>query len=440
MKIPVLLAPLTLAVGLALSGCGSSSNDSHHDHDHDHDDEIAGAVRALVGDADSLRLYNMADGTPVEAFAIADVSGISTTEDGRFGVINVRGDAQQFRFLDSGVWVEDHMDHVHLEVDDPKLVAFSVDGSVYGTARPAHVVSRDGRVALVFDGEPGTDVAPAKGAVAVIMRLSALETGGIPQILVLEGNRHHGLALPAEDDTVIMSVAEGTGTARTGVRIYDANGAEVAAFPQSCPGLHGYAVIGQHYLLGCHRTEGAGGVLRITHNTDPVHAGDRFTEAQILYPEGTTPHIGNFAYHPESPWAVAPWGTEAMIRIDPAAAALSVEDILNLPARQCGYAMRDDHGDDLLVLTVDGVLHSVDVADWEVHWSMQVMEPFECTAPSPVLRSVGGFAYLTRPATDDLIEIDLDEGEITQTIELTETPVRMTLFRHPAGLEDYGDH
>ncbi len=129
-----------------------------------------------------------------------------------------------------------------------------------------------------------------------------------------------------------------------------------------------------------------------------------------------------------------------MIRVAPEASALSEADILTLPARQCGYAMRDDHGKDLLVLTVDGYLHSVDLADWEVRSSMPVMDPFECAAPSPVLRSVGGFVYLARPATDDLIEIDLDEGGITQTIALTATPERMTLFRHPAGLEDYGDH
>ena len=437
MKIPVLLAPLTLAVALALSGCGGSSNDSHHhDHDHDHDHDVAGAVRALVGDADSLRLYNIADGTLAETYRIADVSGVTTTEDGRFGVINVRGDGQQFRFLDSGVWVLDHVDHVHLELDDPQLLAFSVNGSMHGTALPAHVVSRDDRVALFFDGEPGT----GQDAVSVIMRLSALETGGVSAPLVLRGNGHHGLALPAAEETVIMSVAEGDGRARTGVRIYGSGGAEVAAFAQSCPGLHGYAVIGPHYLLGCHRTEGAGGVLRITHDPEPAHAGERFTEAQIAYPEDTTPHIGTFAFHPESPWAVAPWGPEAMIRIDPSATAMSQEDILDLPARQCGFAMRDDHGDELLVLTVNGMLHRVDVADWEVSESMEVMGPFECTGTRPVLRSVGGYAYLTRPATSDLIEIDLDETEITQTIVLEAAPVRMTLFRHPAGLVDYGDH
>ncbi len=439
MKIPVLLTPIALAVTLALSGCGGSSSSSHgnhDDHDHDHDHEIAGAVRALVGNADgSLRVYGMANGELVATYQIPDVSGVNTTEDGRFGVINVRGDGQQFRFLDSGVWVLDHVDHVHLEVDPPTLLAFSVNGSNYGTGRPAHVVSRDGRVALFFDGDAETDP-----AVAVILRRSALETGGNPVPVALTGNGHHGLALPTAEDTVIMSVAEGTGRARTGIRIYDAAGAEVAAFPQSCPGLHGYAVVGSHYLLGCHRTDGAGGVLRITHDPNPAHASDRFTQAQIAYPEGTL-HISNFAFHPENSWAVAPWGTEAMIRVDPTADALSDADILTLPAGQCGYTMRDDHGEDLLVLTVDGMLHSVDVASWEVHSSMQVMDPFECTGTRPVLRSVGGFAYLTRPANSDLLEIDLDhDGEITQAVELPDTPVRMTLFRHPAGLADYGDH
>ena len=57
----------------------------------------------------------------------------------------------------------------------------------------------------------------------------------------------------------------------------------------------------------------------------------------------------------------------------------------------------------------------------------------------PGLSRVGGFSYLT-PANPDLIEIVLDEGEIKQTIVLTAIPERMTLFRHPAGLVDDGDH
>ena len=56
----------------------------------------------------------------------------------------------------------------------------------------------------------------------MILRLAALETGGNPETLVLRGNRHHGLALPAAANRVIMSVAEGTDpiptTARTDVR------------------------------------------------------------------------------------------------------------------------------------------------------------------------------------------------------------------------------
>ncbi len=440
------LAALPAVAFAGITGCTSSSSggggdqngdDNGHHHDHDH---VAGAVRALLGDENGvLRLYNLSDGNVVwtHSFADADagdLTGITATEDGRFAAINLRGTANRVNFLDSGVLVEEHGDHVHLEVEPPQLLNYAISGDQFGASRIAHIVSRDGRVSAFFDGEPGlTD-----SAYAITVPLSNL-TAAMPVAAdVLVGNRHHGVSLPAEHDAVIMSVSE-TGvagsTARTGVRVFE-GGTEVAGFPHSCNGLHGYAVVGDHYLFGCANAQG--GVLVLTHDHD---AATEWSEHQVDFPAGATNGVSNFAAHPELAFALAPWGTEAFIRVHPDADQMSDDDVLDLPARQCGYALRDDNGEHLLVLTVDGVLRAYDAGDWSEGPQLAVLGEFECAGTVPLLRSVGSYVYVTDPVGGALVEIEIedDEFEIHGSFSVQGEPRRLALFRHPAGHEDH-DH
>lgn len=430
---------LSILAALALTGCGSdhtSSHDDDHDHDHHH---TAGAQRLLLDDGNgSLHLIEAADGSLAESFDIADVSAIYRSEDGRYAIIRVRGEAHHFRFLDSGVLVEAHGEHVHLEVEPPALLDYRINAADFGTDQSAHAVSRDDRVTLLFDGNASTPT-----AAALTMPQSNLASSNPETPYVLTGNRHHGIAIPAEGGAVIMSVAEvgGGSTARTGVRVYREGEGEIAAFANSCPGLHGYAVIGNHHLFGCAREDGEGHVLSVRYDASPAHANEAYTQRLISYPVGEQ-RVSDFAYHRDLNVAVAPWASNAMVRIDPAADSITEQDVLSLPADQCAYTLRDDNGEQLLVLTTDGMLRAYEVAGWGLAAELAVMNPFECSNPRPVLHSVGSFAYLTDPASNSLLEIELeeDEMEIHNSHALDYTPVRMVPFHHPAGLEDYGDH
>lgn len=430
---------LTVATMVGLTGCNSSSSGGggdgegppkNDDHSHEH---ITGAVRALASDQNgTLRLYNLSNGEVVwthafDAIGAAELSALDTSEDGRFAMINLRGAANGVTFLDSGVLVEEHDDHVHLEVEPPRLLDYRISGDDFGTSLVSHVASHAGRVSAFFDGDPNlTDI-----AFAITIPLSSL-TGASVAAQVNQGNRHHGVAVPAEDGALIMSVAEGGGTARTGVRIYEGT-TEVAAFPMSCAGLHGYAVVGEHYLFGCANAQG--GTLVVTHDHD---TGD-WTEHQVGFPAGSALGISNFAAHPDLDFALAPWGSGAFIRVHPSAETMLESDVLELPTPACGYALRDDNGEHLLVLTVDGVLRAYDSADWSAGPELEVLDAFECSGTTPILKSVGSYAYLTDPGSGDLLEIEIhdDEMEIHGTIALEGEPRRLTLFRHPAGFEDH---
>ena len=427
---------LTAATMIGLAGCNSSSSRGEgppeEDPDHEH---VAGAVRALASDQNgTLRLYNLSNGEVVwthafDGIGAAELSALDTTEDGRFAIISLRGGANGVAFLDSGVLVEEHDDHVHLEVEPPQLLDYRIDGDDFGASLISHVVSHAGRISAFFDGDPDlTDI-----AYAITIPASNL-TGAPVAAQVNQGNRHHGVALPAEDGALIMSVAEGLGTARTGVRIYEGM-TEVAGFPTSCAGLHGYAVVDEHYLFGCSNAQG--GTLVVTHD----HDTDSWTEHQVDFPAGATLGISNFAWHPELDFALAPWGNAAFIRVHPTAETMLEGDVLELPAQACGYALRDDNGEHVLVLTVDGVLRAYDSADWSAGPELKVLDTFECSGTVPILKSVGSYAYLTDPGAGSLLEIEIhdDELEIHQSIALEDEPRRLTLFRYPAGLEDH-DH
>lgn len=430
---------LTMATMVGLTGCNSSSSGDGdgggagggpRGDDHEH---ITGAVRALVSDQNgTLRLYDLPNGAVVwthafDAIGAGELSALNTSEDGRFAMINLRGTANGVAFLDSGVLVEPHDDHVHLEVEPPQLLDYRISGDDFGASVISHVASHAGRISAFFDGDPTlTDT-----AYAITIPLSNL-TGTPVAAQVNQGNRHHGVALPATDNTLIMSVAEGGGTARTGVRIYE-GATEVAAFPTNCAGLHGHAVIGEHYLFGCANAQG--GTLVVTHDHD---TGD-WTGHQMDFPAGSALGISNFTAHPNLNFSLAPWGGEAFIRVHPSAETMLESDVLQLPAPACGYALRDDNGEQLLVLTVDGVLRAYDSADWSTGPELEVLDAFECTGTAPILKSVGSYAYLTDPGSGNLLEIEIhdDEIEIHGEIALEGEPRRLTLFRHPAGLEDH---
>jgi hypothetical protein len=434
-----LAAAIATVIAATLTAC--NSNHSHSEaqpHNHEtHHHHAAGAQRLLIDDgAGTLHLYDLADDKLVNeptAFPLADVSALYRSEDGRFAIIRVRGAEADhgFRFLDSGVVAEAHGDHFHLEIEDPALLDYAILGVNHGTAASAHAVSLHNQITLFFDGTTTADAAQA-----VTLPLSNLTAATPINPTVISGNRHHGVALPTRSGDILTSVAETSGsTARTGAKVFSTspNITEVGNFAHDCAGLHGYAVIGDNHLFGCARdTEGSGHILNLRYQPDATPAWSKQT---IAYPSGDQ-RVSNFAFHRDLKVAFAPWGSEAMLRIDPISGS-SVP--LNLSSKQCGYALREDNGSQLLLLR-DGGLDAYSTTTLAKVATREIVG-FTCptTNPQPQLASVGGYAYLTLPTDKRVMVIELEEDgmDIKHSLELSYTPTRMVPFYHPAGVEDY---
>ncbi len=446
--------PLLLIASLLLSACtvnvymtdpsgeiaklaveGTAPAVTHTDeHAGEHADDHATSAsgrggRLLVADAESgqLQLLDLGTGTVIADYAIGGPAALYTTESGRFAGV-VEGAANQVHFVDSGLWVEEHGDHTHNRTDEPQLLPFSLDGVALQTQNPVHFVAHHGVVTVHFDGDGATGI----DAKNIIVDEAAL-LGENPPLREFVTAPQHGVSIVTADGHTILSVPNAvlTDTLPTGFAIYDTNQQMVQEFNDltdpaaSCVGMHGEALVGEHYLFGCHQDDG--GVLVITQHDDAS-----FTSKKLTYPDARRTSV--LVSHPDRDIAVGQYGVypdyNGLVRIDPALDAIPAEAVVELPANQCGFAFERAQGDQLVVLTEDGTLHLFNPTDWRLLGSLQVTEPFACfgDAPAPSLAVGAHVAYVSLPASGEILEVDLATIQVTRTFAVAGQPSSLALF------------
>ncbi|MBX3245649.1 MAG: hypothetical protein KF901_00560 [Myxococcales bacterium] len=403
-----------MAAALA-SGCGHD-----HDHDGDHDEDITRG-RLLVAHATEPTVWVWdLDGAQPTLVGTLNVSGPATLYGevhGRYGYVLQRND-DVVHVVDQGILLESHGDHFHVEKRAPSLLDTRFEG-----ATPTHFTRHQGNVAVFYDGS---------GAVEILLERS-LSAGSLTRWRLETGVAHHGLAMPAFGH-VLASIADAPADPeerarpdRVGVWEIDALDGE----PESegpCPGLHGQAAGGEYVLFGC-----ADGVLVARFHDD--HFDFFKIDNPAGTPEGT--RVGSL-------WArgevfIGNWGTDGLVRIDPAARSFGTP--VTLPARQRGLTF-DMHGEHVIVLTVDGNLHRLEPDLSPAGAPLAVVAAFDATAtPRPQL-SVGAHrVYVSDPAGSRVREIHTEEWEIEREIALPGAPGSIVaLSVSPDYEEGHGGH
>jgi hypothetical protein len=180
-------------------------------------------------------------------------------------------DIDQVHFLDSGVMLVPHLDHAHAELEAPNLLPLQLSGAAAGTANPSHFVSPDP------EGE--FDTLPSGFTVRDT-------SGNILQTFNNKAGEPH----------------------------------------EFCLGMHGSAVVGSHFIFGCHQADT--GVLILTQGGDGA-----FTSRKALYPEPFR-RTSAIAAHPTLPFAVGQYGQfgdnnyyAGLIRIDPEAESIPFRNV-----------------------------------------------------------------------------------------------------------------
>lgn len=346
-----------------------------------------GGVRVL----DAMTLEEVGD-LEVDGFTRLNPAG-----DGRHLLVSTTGG---FRVLDAGTWAEAHGDHAHYWTTAPALLDVT-----YPAQEPGHAVAHAGRAALFADGTGEVTVLDpahvAEPAEAVVDRLT------LPAA-------HHGVAVPLSDDTMVVS--EGTAEARTGIRVLDADGAEVAA-SDACPGVHGEAVAADEaVVIGCED-----GAL--------VYADGAITKVQAPDAYG---RIGNQAGSDASPVVLGDYKTdpEAELERPTRVSLIDTRDasltLVDLPASYTFRSLARGDAGEALVLGTDGQLHVVDPGSGTLVRSIPVIdaweEPVEWQQPRPAVLALDGSVYVTDPATRSVHAVDVETGEVWKSVQLDVVP------------------
>jgi hypothetical protein len=402
---PARAAALALPVALVLAACASTA--APESAPADPTPTTAPAAEAPIDTPRLALTYDggiqVLDATTLETVAELPLDGFNRLNgagDGRHVLVSTAG---AWQVLDTGTWAERHGDHAHYFTAEPTLTDIT-----FPAEKPGHVVVHDGRTVL-FDDGTGQVVAFDSTDVADTGRDQREHTTPTP---------HHGVAVELHDGTLVVS--EGTEDERTGTRVLDATGTEVAA-SDVCPGVHGEAVAADDaVVIGCED-----GAL--------VHTGTTISKVQSPDAYG---RIGNQAGSDASPVVLGDYKTDAdaelerptrISLIDTRTATLRLVD---LPASYSFRSLGRGPDGEALVLGTDGSLHVIDPESGTLVRSVPVVgaweEPLVWQEPRPTLHVLGGTAYVTDPATEMIHAVDVATGEVWRSAQLTVTPNELT--------------
>ena len=134
-----------------LSACGNSSDNSEHEHAHI---ETEGRLAVFDSDVQALKVINLADGSIMDNFVLDGAASprLYTLPGSRYAAV-VQRDDNLVSFLDSGLYTEDHGDHLHDYEENPSLLSFALTN-----VKPTHFEAGED-TAIIFNDGSDTSVA-----------------------------------------------------------------------------------------------------------------------------------------------------------------------------------------------------------------------------------------------------------------------------------------
>ncbi|TYP87468.1 zinc metallochaperone AztD [Blastococcus xanthinilyticus] len=359
------------------------------------------------------------DATTLEVLADESLDGfnrLNPAGDGRHFLVSTQGG---FRLLDGGAWAEPHGDHSHYYTADPELTDV-----VFDAEKPGHVVAHAGRTVLFDDG---TGEVTAFDSAHIADEDVELRQFSTPEA-------HHGVAVELEDGTMLVS--DGTEEARSGVRILDADGEEIAA-RDDCPAVHGETVAADEAIvIGCQD----GAVLYTGGELTKIQSPDAYGRIGNQFGTDTSPIVlGDYERSAED-------RSSTVALIDTTTAELRLVD---LPAPYWYRSFARGENGEALVLTYDGSLQVIDPATGTITSSIPVTGAWEESDdwqdPHPNVVVVDGMAYVTDPATQQIHAVDIEGGEVWKSADLGVTPNELAgvsgdVEEHAAHEHEDGEH
>ncbi|ANS78946.1 putative secreted protein [Serinicoccus hydrothermalis] len=441
---------LTLTASLLLAGCATEPRTSGAGTDEQQDDSSTEDTGSMESE-DSEQTAEGSASEDSEAAATVEAAGptprLAVTYDGGvlvldalslevegdleaegFTRLNPAGDGRHlfltegdaFRLLDAGTWSEPHGNHNHSYTTAPAVTGLAAEGS-----HPGHVVRHAGTTALYFDGAGRIDLVDPTELDATAAELPVTES-------IEVADPHHGVAVRLEDGSLLETV--GTEEERTGARVLDADGEEVATTDE-CPGVHGETVAeGEAVVLGCE-------------DGPVVYADGSFTKVASPDDYG---RVGNVAGTELSHVVLGDYKVDEDAELErPERVSLTDTETGEMQLVDLGtsYSFRSlarGPQGEALVLGTDGALHVIDAESGEVTEEVPVVEaweePLEWQEPRPTVFVHGQFGFVTEPASNEIHIVDLDNMQVIDSAELPEVPNEVSGVSGDLETGDEGGH
>ncbi|RVU31886.1 hypothetical protein EOE67_19835 [Rheinheimera riviphila] len=403
---------ISAALLLALTACDSSTHSNEGKpqpiHEHPKVENAGRLVLSTVG-SNSVYIYDIKDKKQIGSFdAQLPTHSIYASPDRRYALLFQRVD-NQVRFIDGGLWQEDHGDHLHDYQQNPLLSAFIVKGPA-----PTHYEVHARQAAIFFDGV----ASPLQPSSVSVLTDASITQAKVSASLQLPLNMH-GTAEPRGTHLLTtFRPADASNTLPTQVEWYQQNGDSFTLkerFSEQCPGLHGSYSVKDYSLFGC-----TDGVLVVQQK-----AGE-FSAVKLPNPVGMTGRIGTITGHKTLTQTIGFAGQD-MYLIDPVALTMTKLDWRQgSTATRTAYAFSGD-GDYLAQLDNSGKLVVQDVAaGYAIKATLQLLTGFE-TANPPVIavNNQNDEIYVTDPTQKQLHRVDL-KTMASSILPLEFTPAKMT--------------
>lgn len=401
---------LTLAAAAALSACGGDGGGddvAQVPPDVETHIDTAGRLALISADSASVRVYDLDSRSLARTFPLPNVpSAIHASPDRRYALAFQRTQ-DLVSFVDGGIWQEDHVDHLHDYMADPKLLPFALAG-----ARPTHYEVHDDLAAVFMDG-----LDPTANAEAVLLSDAGIGAGKVDARLPLP-IAMHGTAEPRGDHLLTTHrSADAPGTLPNQVELHQRDGAGyrfVQRFAERCPDLHGSFSNEDHSVFGC-----SDGVLVVT------QAGNTFTAKKIANPAGLPAgaRIGTLTGHHAWGGFVGIASPGHLFAIDPVAGSIAAIDWASGRTRRA-HAF-DSEGRNFLVLDDLGSLYVLDPnAAFASRATLTAVPAMPSAAPFPAIAVSASKdrAYVSDPLGKAIAVVNLETPAISERLSLDFSP------------------
>ncbi|MGI6878961.1 zinc metallochaperone AztD [Microbacterium sp. gxy059] len=386
-----LAAIALLAVGCASGGSPAAPDDASSDASAA---DVAAGERLAVSIDGQVLVLDAASLEVVDQFDSEPFTRLNPVGDGRNVLVTT---SEGFQVLDTAT---------------PELT-----DTVFAAEAAGHVVRHGGNTVLYSDGWGETTILPTDALLD--------SEGALPEVRQYEAEEpHHGVSIVLEDGTLLTTVGdESSRSGAVALEPHDDHYHDLAS-SNECPGIHGEGTAADEAVVfGCED-----GALLYHHGEfEKLDAPDEYGRMGNAYVSETSPLVvGDYQDDPDSEGYLL----DAVTIID---TAQHSSEVVSLDGVEYVYSGVVRGPDDLAyILGSDGSIHVLDPATGELVDEHPVIDAWEGPAdwqdPHPSLETDGSVAYVSDPANDRVISVDLATGEILAESEaLPGTPNEMAL-------------